>query len=72
LASWFARDAEHVAGADRAHHPPQHARGVRPAFDEISDEDHPALVVVRPDRASMIIADDRVASSASRVSSSAR
>jgi hypothetical protein len=62
-----ARDAEHVAGADHAHHPPQYtgcpARGRLDHRRRSSGAGRGA-----PDRASLIIADDRVASSASRVS----
>ena len=34
-----ARHAQRIAGRDHAHHQPQHAGGVRPAVDQVADED---------------------------------
>ena len=57
----IARDAEGVAGRDHAHDEAQHARCVRPAVDEVADEDRPPIRVMGAGGPAPVVAGDRVA-----------
>ena len=57
----IARDAQRITAGDHAHHQPQHPGGVRTPIDQVAEEDHPPMIMMRPDRPTMIIPVDGVA-----------